>query len=225
MALRNDAHAICEKPLVLNPWNLGNLGIIEQETGKKIYNILQLRLHPSVIQLKKEVELSPDRFRDIDLTYITSRGKWYHYSWKGNLSKSGGIVTNIGIHFFDMLSWIFGEPTKSTVHMMENNKASGFLQLKNANVRWFLSIDNSDLQSGLIQTQNTTYRSITVDGKEIEFSGGFTDLHTVSYQEILAGRGFGLSEAQNSIKIAHDIRNQAITGKHSDYHPLLKKLI
>ncbi len=224
MALRNDAHAICEKPLVLNPWNLDNLEDIEQETGKKIFNILQLRCHPSIIQLKKEAERSPKPFRDIDLTYITSRGKWYHYSWKGNLSKSGGIVTNIGIHFFDMLSWVFGEPIDNTVHLMQKDKASGLLQLKNANVRWFLSIDESDLPDEARQNKKTTFRSITVNGKEIEFSGGFTDLHTVSYHEILEGKGYGVSDARNSIIIAHDIRNMAISGLKSDYHPLLKKL-
>ncbi|MFA5420216.1 MAG: Gfo/Idh/MocA family oxidoreductase [Bacteroidales bacterium] len=225
MALRNDAHAICEKPLVLNPWNLDNLRVIEEESGKKIYNILQLRHHPSIIKLKNDFDSQPPRVHDIDLTYITSRGKWYHYSWKGDKSKSGGIVTNIGIHFFDMLSWIFGEPVNNTVHLMQNDKASGLLQLKNANVRWFLSIDANDLPAEAKQKNLSTFRTITVDDKEVEFSGGFTDLHTLSYQEILAGRGFGLEHAHNCINIAHDIRNKAIAGKTSDYHPLLRKLI
>jgi len=224
MALRNNAHAICEKPLVLNPWNLENLGVIEQETGKKIYNILQLRHHPSIIQIKREMELAPSKIHDIDLTYITSRGKWYHYSWKGKLSKSGGVVTNIGIHFFDMLGWIFGEAVDNKVHMMQADKASGMLQLKNARVRWFLSIDANDLPEAATQNQLSTFRSITIDNKEIEFSGGFTDLHTVSYNEILAGRGFGLAHARNSIEIAHAIRNSAISGKSSDYHPFLTNL-
>jgi len=225
MALRNDAHAICEKPLVLNPWNLDNLEEIEQESGKQIYNILQLRHHPSILQLKNDFDQKKSRIHDVDLTYITSRGKWYHYSWKGNKSKSGGVVTNIGIHFFDMLSWIFGEPVTNTVHLMEDDKASGLLQLKNANVRWFLSIDANDLPVPAKEKQLSTYRTIMVDGKEIEFSGGFTDLHTLSYQEILAGRGFGIAHARNSINIAHDIRNAQISGKTSDYHPLLKRLL
>ncbi|PIQ29565.1 MAG: oxidoreductase, partial [Bacteroidetes bacterium CG18_big_fil_WC_8_21_14_2_50_41_14] len=224
-ALRNDAHAICEKPLVLNPWNLDNLEEIEQESGKQIYNILQLRHHPSILQLKNDFDQKKSRIHDVDLTYITSRGKWYHYSWKGNKSKSGGVVTNIGIHFFDMLSWIFGEPVTNTVHLMEDDKASGLLQLKNANVRWFLSIDANDLPVPAKEKQLSTYRTIMVDGKEIEFSGGFTDLHTLSYQEILAGRGFGIAHARNSINIAHDIRNAQISGKTSDYHPLLKRLL
>lgn len=225
MALRNDAHAICEKPLVLNPWNLDNLEEIEHETGKQIFNILQLRHHPSIIQLKNDFNQKKSRIHDVDLTYITSRGKWYHYSWKGNKSKSGGVVTNIGIHFFDMLSWIFGEPVTNTVHLMEDNKASGLLQLRNANVRWFLSIDANDLPVPAKEKQLSTYRTIMVDGKEIEFSGGFTDLHTLSYQEILADKGFGIAHARNSINIAHDIRNAQISGKTSDYHPLLKNLL
>jgi len=221
MALRNNAHAICEKPLVLNPWNLESLEVIEQETGKKIYNILQLRHHPSIMQIKRETELASGKIHDIDLTYITSRGKWYHHSWKGNLSKSGGVVTNIGIHFFDMLAWIFGEPLDNKVHMMQSDKASGMLMLKNARVRWFLSIDANDLPESARQKHLTTFRSITLNQKEIEFSGGFTDLHTVSYSEILAGRGFGLTHARNSIEIAYSIRNGAISAKSSDYHPFL----
>jgi len=224
MALRNNAHAICEKPLVLNPWNLEYLEVIERETGKQIYNILQLRHHPSIIQIKREMEMAPNKIHDIDLTYITSRGKWYHYSWKGNLSKSGGVVTNIGIHFFDMLGWIFGGAVDNKVHMMQADKASGILLLKNARVRWFLSIDANDLPETVKKNQQTTFRSITIDNKEIEFSGGFTDLHTVSYTEILAGRGFGLAHARNSIEIAHAIRNSALSEKSSDYHPFLTNL-
>lgn len=225
MALRNEAHAICEKPLVLNPWNLDNLEEIENESGKSIFNILQLRHHPSIIQLKNDFDQQSTHMHDVELTYITSRGKWYDYSWKGNKSKSGGVVTNIGIHFFDMLSWIFGEPVTNTVHLMEDHKASGLLQLKNANVRWFLSIDANDLPAVAKEKQQSTFRMIALDGKEVEFSGGFTDLHTLSYQEILAGRGYGISHARNSINIAHTIRNQKVSGKTSDYHPLLKKLL
>ncbi|HEY9114166.1 MAG TPA: Gfo/Idh/MocA family oxidoreductase [Bacteroidales bacterium] len=222
LALRNDAHAICEKPLLLNPWNLDGLEEIEKETGKKIFNVLQLRHHPSIIALKNKFDNLPnDKVHDIRLTYITSRGKWYFYSWKGDLKKSGGVVTNIGIHFFDMLSWIFGKVRNSVVHLAEDNKSSGLLQLEKANISWFLSLDNNDLPEKAKTTNQTTYRSITVDGEEIEFSGGFTDLHTVSYQEILDGKGYGISDARTSIEIAHLIRNQKPIVNKSDAHPYL----
>lgn len=224
MSLRNDAHAICEKPLVLNPWNLDGLKEIENKTGKRIFNILQLRLHKAIVDLKNQIDkLPPDHIHDIDLTYITSRGKWYHYSWKGDVSKSGGVVTNIGIHFFDMLSWIFGKPLNNTLHIHEQGKASGFLQLKNANVRWYLSVDKNDLPVQAMSNNLSTFRSIKVDGKEIEFSGGFADLHTESYSMILNNRGFGIDDARNSIEIAHLIRNQSTTSRTDDQHPLVKK--
>ncbi len=224
MALRNDASAVCEKPLVLNPWNLDGLQEIEKETGKRIYNILQLRHHKSIIDLKARIDSLPkDKIHDIDLTYITSRGKWYHYSWKGEISKSGGVVTNIGIHFFDMLGWIFGNVKSNTLHLMKEDKASGLLQLENANVRWYLSIDKSDLPIEATSNQLTTYRSIKVDNVAFEFSGGFTDLHTESYNNIISGNGFGIDDARNSIEIAHLIRNQEITTNLSEAHPLLKK--
>ncbi len=224
MALRNNANAICEKPLVLNPWNLDGLQEIEIETGKKVFNILQLRYHKAILELKKKIDSLPkDRIHDIDLSYITSRGSWYHYSWKGNISKSGGIVTNIGIHFFDMLSWIFGEALTSIVHMMKHNKASGMLQLQNANIRWYLSVDKNDLPETAIQNNKSTYRSITVDGNEIEFSGGFTDLHTESYSNIINNNGYGITDARNSIEIAHRIRNQKITPNYGEKHPFLKQ--
>jgi UDP-N-acetyl-2-amino-2-deoxyglucuronate dehydrogenase len=222
MALRNDADAICEKPLVLNPWNLDGLEEIEKETGKRIYNILQLRHHPSIIDLKNKIEKSDKKVHDIELTYITSRGKWYFYSWKGDISKSGGVVTNIGIHFFDMLSWIFGKVEKNTVHLIESNKAAGILQLKNANVKWYLSLDKNDLPEQAVSENKPTFRSITVDGDEIEFSGGFTDLHTVSYQKVLSGQGFGLKDARNSIEIVHQIRHLKPTALIGDYHSFLK---
>ena len=222
LALRNDAHAICEKPLLLNPWNLKGLEDIEQETGKKIYNILQLRLHPSIVELKKRFEEDQsDKIHDIELTYIASRGKWYHYSWKGDIKKSGGVVTNIGIHFFDMLSWIFGDMYESHVHLQEFNKASGLLRLKRANVKWFLSIDRNDLPQRISENGQTTYRSIIINEEEIEFSGGFTDLHTVSYRNILEGNGFGISEARNSIEIVHEIRNQTPENKGEKHSFLL----
>ena len=222
MALRSGAHAICEKPLVLNPWNLEGLKELEKESNKRIYNILQLRHHKSIIDLKQKIDgLPKDKIHDIDLTYITSRGKWYHYSWKGNISKSGGVVTNIGIHFFDMLGWIFGNMKSNTLHLLTANKASGLLQLENANIRWYLSIDKNDLPIEATSNDLSTYRSISVDGDDFEFSGGFTDLHTESYKSILKGKGFGLDDARNSIEIAHLIRNQAITTSKSDAHPLL----
>ena len=224
MALRNDAHAICEKPLVLNPWNLDGLQVIEEETGKKIYNILQLRHHKSIIDLKNKIDSLPkDRIHDIDLTYITSRGKWYDYSWKGDISKSGGIVTNIGIHFFDMLGWIFGDVKCNSLHLLNGKKASGLLQLDNANVRWYLSIDKNDLQLADIDKNQATYRSISVDGEEFEFSGGFTDLHTESYKNIIENKGYGIEDARNSIEIAHLIRNQKITTNPSESHPFFRK--
>jgi UDP-N-acetyl-2-amino-2-deoxyglucuronate dehydrogenase len=222
MALRNDADAICEKPLVLNPWNLDGLEEIEKETGKRIYNILQLRHHPSIIDLKNKIEKSDKKIHNIELTYITSRGKWYFYSWKGDVAKSGGVVTNIGIHFFDMLSWIFGKVEKNTVHLFESNKAAGILQLKNANVKWYLSLDKNDLPEQAVSENKPTFRSITVDGDEIEFSGGFTDLHTVSYQKVLSGQGFGLKDARNSIEIVHQIRHLKPTALIGDYHSFLK---
>jgi len=206
-ALRHQADAICEKPLVLNPWNVDALAEIEKETGKKIYTILQLRLHPSIIKLREEVLLSdPDKVFDVDLTYITSRGKWYHHSWKGEESKSGGIATNIGIHFFDMLLWIFGNASEVKVDKYEMDHASGFLQLAKARVRWFLSINEDHLPEAVKLKGKRTFRSLQMNGSEIEFSEGFTDLHTTSYQEILKGNGFGLEESRPSIELAHRIR-------------------
>lgn len=209
MALRNDAHAICEKPLVLNPWNIDALQEIEKETGKSIYTILQLRHHPAIIALKEKVEQekSQEKVYDINLQYITSRGSWYHHSWKGKNEKSGGIATNIGIHFFDMLTWIFGPCSENTVEKYEADHAAGKLLLKNARVNWFMSINSSQLPFEAKAAGKPTYRSITVDGEEIEFSGGFTDLHTLSYAHILNGKSFGIEEARASIQIVHDIRN------------------
>ena len=225
-ALKQQSDAICEKPLVLNPWNIDSLTEIEKETGKKVNTILQLRLHPSLIALKKQIKEGPkDKVYDIDLSYITSRGHWYFTSWKGDLIKSGGIATNIGIHFFDMLSWIFGDVEKNIVHVIEPKRAAGYLELKQARVRWYLSVDYEAIPDEIKVKGQRTFRSITVEGKEIEFSGGFTDLHTVSYKEILRGNGFGLSDAKQSIEIAHKIRNARAIGLKGDYHPLAKKEI
>lgn len=206
-ALRHGADAICEKPLVLNPWNIDALAEIEKETGKKVYTILQLRLHPSIIALREKIKNgSQDKTYDVDLTYITSRGHWYHHSWKGDISKSGGIATNIGIHFFDMLIWVFGSVKKNEVTKMTEKKAEGSLTLQRANVNWMLSVDAVDLPEKEKQEGKRTFRSLTLEGKEIEFSDGFTDLHTKSYQNILDGNGFGLSESLESIGIAHKLR-------------------
>ncbi len=223
MALRRGADAICEKPLVLNPWNVDALMDIEKESGQKINTILQLRLHPSIIALKNKVMSASKKEKyDIDLTYITSRGKWYDISWKGDESKSGGIATNIGVHFYDMLSWIFGEVQENNVHLRAKDKSSGYLEFKNARVRWFLSINENDLPIHIQEKGQRTYRSITIDNEELEFSSGFTDLHTKSYEYILKGEGFGMKEAQKSIQIVHDIRNTRITNNGS-YHPFCNR--
>ena len=222
-ALRHQAEAICEKPIVLNPWNVDALQEIENETGHKIYTVLQLRLHPKILELRDKIMNGPKgEIYDIDMTYVTSRGNWYSISWKGDIQKSGGIATNIGIHFFDMLSWIFGDTRKNIVHLSEPHKAAGYLELENARVRWFLSVDYNDIPSSVKEKGQRTYRSITVNGEEIEFSEGFTDLHTETYKEILAGRGFGLKEARQSVETAYTIRNSTPVGRKGDYHPLLK---
>ncbi len=222
-ALRHHADAICEKPVVLNPWNIEALQEIEHETGHRIYTVLQTRLHPVIIALKNEIRNKPKGKKyDIDLTYITSRGNWYYFSWKGDVQKSGGVATNIGIHFFDMLSWIFGDARSNIVHLSEKNKAAGYLELENARVRWFLSLDEKDLPEAARANGKRSYRTIVVDGKEVEYSEGFTDLHTLTYREILEGRGFGLRDVGQSVQIAYDIRNAAVAPLKGDYHPLVK---
>ena len=222
-ALRHHADAICEKPLVLNPWNVDALQEIESETGNHIYNVLQLRLHPKILDLREKIINGPQgKIYDVDLTYITSRGNWYAISWKGDMHKSGGIATNIGIHFFDMLSWIFGSPRKNIVHISEQNRAAGYLELENARIRWFLSLDYNDLPDRVKTEGKRTFRSITVENEEVEFSEGFTDLHTMTYREILGGRGFGLNDARQSVETAYNIRNATPVGLKGDYHPLLK---
>lgn len=221
--LRQGANVICEKPLVLNPWNVEALDQIQKETGKEVFNILQLRLHPDIIALKEKVQSSdPLKTFDFDLAYITSRGNWYYTSWKGDVNKSGGIATNIGIHFFDMLIWIFGKVKENIVHVHTHDRASGFLQLERARVRWFLSINEDTLPEAVRAKGQRTYRSITIEGGEIEFSEGFTDLHTKSYQAILDGKGFNLKEALPSIELAHQIRTQAPVGVKGDYHPFAR---
>ena len=224
-ALKQGADVICEKPLVLNPWNITSLKELEKESGKKVYNILQLRLHPAIIELKQKIQGAPAKIYDVDLTYITSRGHWYYTSWKGDKTKSGGIATNIGIHFYDMLTWIFGSVKSNTVHVHTHDRAAGLLELENARVRWFLSINDDTLPQEVRAAGKRTFRSITIEGKEVEFSEGFTDLHTRSYQEILAGRGFGIDETRTSIEIVHQIRHQQPIGLKGEYHEFAKKPI
>ena len=222
-ALRVGADAICEKPLVLNPWNLDALGEMERESGRKIYNVLQLRLHPAIRELKGKVATAghPGKY-DIDLTYMTSRGRWYDVSWKGDEHKSGGVATNIGVHFFDMLMWIFGSVQHHEVHLSDERRMAGFLSLERANIRWFLSVDREDLPAQAVVDKKTTYRSLTLDGDEFEFSEGFGDLHTEVYREILAGRGFGIEDARSSINLVYELRNFKPTrGDSHQMHPLV----
>lgn len=223
-ALRSGADAICEKPLVLNPWNVDKLQKVEEKTGRKIFNILQLRVHPSIIALKQKVANSKkDSKFEVDLTYLTSRGHWYHTSWKGDKTKSGGIATNIGVHFYDMLSWIFGGVQENVVHIHEEDRAAGYLEFENARVRWFLSINSKYLPQNIKEKGQTTFRSIKIDGEELEFSGGFTDLHTMVYKDILNGKGYGLQAARTAIEIVHNIRNTRPVGLKGEFHHLAKK--
>ena len=221
--LRLGTDVICEKPLVLNAYNIDNLMEVEKETGHKAYTILQLRLHDSIVALKKKVDEGPkDKVYDVDLTYITSRGKWYYASWKGDVHKSGGIATNIGVHFYDMLQWVFGPVQRNIVHVMSFDRVAGFLELKKARVRYFLSINADCLPENAVQGEKKTYRTINIDGNEFEFSVGFTELHTKSYQKILAGEGFRISESKPCIEIVSDIRHATPIGLMGDYHRLAK---
>ena len=221
--LRHQADVICEKPIVLNPWNIDALEEIEKETGRNVYNILQLRLHQSVIDLKKKIDEGPkDKVYDIDLTYQTSRGNWYYTSWKGDSEKSGGIATNIGVHFYDMLTWIFGDVKESVVHLHTHDRAAGYFELERARVRWFLSINYDTISEELRAKGARTYRSIMIGDEEFEFSGGFTELHTKSYQHVLDGHGFRIGEARKAIEIVHDIRHKTPIGLKGDYHPFAK---
>jgi UDP-N-acetyl-2-amino-2-deoxyglucuronate dehydrogenase len=224
-ALRVGADAICEKPVVLNPWNIDALQELEQESGRRVYTILQLRVHPSLVALREKLQKERAAHKhEITLTYITSRGAWYLVSWKGSVERSGGLPTNIGIHFFDLLIWLFGDVQKNEVHHASAERACGLLELQNANVKWYLSINQNDLPADAKEKGKRTSRSITVDGQEIEFSEGFTDLHTVVYRETLAGRGFGLEDARPSVIVAHDIREAKPIGVGVNSHPLALRL-
>ena len=222
--LRLGCDVICEKPAVLNPWNIDALERVQEQTGHRAYTILQLRLHPSVVALRRRVQEGPDdKTYDVDLTYITSRGNWYYASWKGDPRKSGGIATNIGVHFYDMLCWIFGPVRRSVVHVSRHDRVAGYLELQRARVRYFLSINADHLPQEAVGRGMRTYRAISVDGEAFEFSQGFTDLHTLSYQRILSGDGFAVGEARASIQLVHDIRVAQPVGLTGDYHPLAKE--
>lgn len=221
LALRIGADALCEKPLVLNPANLDALQVLESEYDTRVYTVLQLRVHPALLALRERLRSEPGRRHQVRLTYLTSRGTWYRFSWKGNTEKSGGVVTNIGIHFFDLLIWLFGPVRHSEVHVSEPERIGGFIELEHADVPWFLSVDARDLPES-VQGVQPTYRSITVDGEEVEFSGGFRDLHTRVYEETLAGRGFGLDEARPSIELVHRIRQARPVAPRGEVHPNLR---
>jgi UDP-N-acetyl-2-amino-2-deoxyglucuronate dehydrogenase len=224
-ALRNGADAICEKPLVIYPNDMHIIKDIEAETGKRVYTILQLRYHKTILDLKKKIEERGDKMYDIDLSYITTRGNWYMKSWKGDVEKSGGVATNIGIHFFDMITWIFGNVKENVVHIYNQKKAAGFLQLEKARVRWFLSLDAGDLPKQAMESGKRTFRSISVNGEEVEFSEGFTDLHTVTYQNILNGNGFGIDDVRESIELTDFVRNSKPIGIKGEYHPFLINIL
>ena len=219
LALRVGADAICEKPLVINPWNLDALEELERETGGRVYTILQLRVHPQLMALRERMQAEPGRRRQVRLTYITARGGWYNVSWKGRADRSGGIVTNIGIHFFDLITWLFGPVQRSEVHQRDEQRAGGTLELERADMQWYLSTDTADLPFVPQPGTKTTFRSITVDGEEIEFSEGFTDLHTRVYEETLAGRGFGIAAARPSVELTAQIRQAAVQRPTADAHP------
>jgi UDP-N-acetyl-2-amino-2-deoxyglucuronate dehydrogenase len=220
--LRSGAHVICEKPLVLNPWNLDALSAMEKESDKSVYSILQLRLHPSIIALKSMVENRPtDQTFEVDLTYIAARGNWYHASWKADLSKSGGIITNLGIHFFDTLLWIFGSMKESELFVYERDRASGYLELNRARIKWFLSTDVQALPPSKTEEDRKTLRTMRVDNKMVDFSQSFEDLHIRSYADILSGNGFGLEENRPAIELCHHVRNQKLSPLTECAHPLI----
>jgi UDP-N-acetyl-2-amino-2-deoxyglucuronate dehydrogenase len=219
-ALRSEADAICEKPLVLNPWNIDGLAEMEKETGRRISTILQLRLHPAIRALKRKIDASPKNEFAVDLTYIASRGRWYHTSWKGDDAKSGGIATNIGVHFFDLLVHLFGPPQQNVAHLRDRERAAGYLECGRAKVRWFLSVERRDLPEA---ASKMTFRSITIDGVEIEFSEGFADLHTLSYQEIVAGRGFGVETVRPSVEIVSAFRTLPLEPRSGERHPFTER--
>lgn len=226
LAMRVGAHAICEKPLVINPWNLDQLKAVEQDTGKRVYTVLQLRLHEQLKALKAKIDAEPaGKKHQVDLAYITRRGQWYNTSWKGDLERSGGVAMNIGIHFFDMLMWLYGKPEASAMHWRDRRRMAGSLELERASVRWFLSIDANDLPAEVVAKGGHAYRSITADGEEIEMSAGFNDLHTRVYEDVLAGGGFSIDDARPAVELVYNIRQQNLVDSTSDtVHPMLAKV-
>jgi UDP-N-acetyl-2-amino-2-deoxyglucuronate dehydrogenase len=226
-ALRSGADAVCEKPVVSNPWNIDGLIEMEEVTGRKVNTILQLRLHPAIVALRDRILAGAGQGRkhEVDLTYITARGRWYLHSWKGDVKKSGGIATNIGVHFFDMLHFVFGDLQENRVHLNDDTRAAGYLEYERARVRWFLSVEAGDVPEPQRSAGQRTFRSITVDGEEIEFSGGFTDLHTQSYEKILAGEGFGLETNRSAVVTVTTIRNAPPLPLAGDYHPFVSQVL
>lgn len=226
LAMRIGAHAICEKPLVINPWNLDQLKAVEQDTGKRVYTVLQLRLHEQLKELKAKIDAEPaGKKHQVDLAYITRRGQWYNTSWKGDLERSGGVAMNIGIHFFDMLMWLYGKPESTAMHLRDPRRMAGSLELERASVRWFLSIDADDLPDDVKANNGHAYRSITADGEEIDMSAGFADLHTRVYEDVLAGGGFSIDDARPAVELAYDIRHQELVDNAGDLaHPMLNKV-
>lgn len=223
LALRIKAHAICEKPLVISPWNLDQLAELEAESDFHVYVVLQLRLHAAIRALKAQLADAPSgKRREVELTYITRRGAWYHHSWKGAQDKSGGLAMNIGIHFFDMLMWLFGDADELAVHANQGDKAAGVLELQNATVRWFLSVDRDDLPQATRDAGHHAFRSITIDGEELEFTGGFDDLHTRVYENVLAGEGHRIADARPAIDLVHRIRQAELANTTIGAHPLVK---
>jgi len=226
LGLRIDANVICEKPLVINPWNLDQMAKIELDRKKKIYTVLQLRVHPGLIALKERLAKSDTgKKHDVTLSYITPRGSWYQTSWKGVLDKSGGVATNIGIHLFDLMMWLFGGMTGYEVHYSDPSKMTGVVEFQNAHVRWFLSIDKKDIPVEYDASGNKAFRSILIDGNETEFSEGFTDLHTLVYKDIFEGRGYGVEDARQSIELVYHLRNSIPRAPSGDYHPMLKNIM
>lgn len=224
IALRNGAHALCEKPLVISPWNLDALESLEGETGKRVFTVLQLRHHPKLLELKRTFSEAPATAKhEVVLTYVTSRGRWYDVSWKGSEDHSGGIATNIGIHFFDWLMWMFGPVEQSVVHMKQRSRMAGFLDLRHASVRWFLSLDKRDLPFDAQPGRKSTHRSIVIDGAEVDFTEGFTDLHTRVYESTLAGEGFGISDARPSVELAYRISTAEPEVSKGIQHPILAR--
>lgn len=222
LALRVGAHAICEKPLVISPWNLDQLAALETEYDRRVYTVLQLRLLPQLRELKQRIDAQPrDKRADVELTYITARGRWYNVAWKGVGEKSGGLALNIGVHLFDLLIWLYGKPSSSQVFLSRPDKMSGIFELERARVRWFLSVDRADLPADARAQGKTAFRSLASDGHELEFSDGFPDLHTAVYQDVLAGGGFGIEDVRPSIQLAYDIRTASIVPAGSDAHPFV----